>query len=65
LQNSPNTEDYLPNGVSPQVGQIVQLKGLASTFRAIAEGGPDAFYTGAVADAIISTLQSLGGSLPL
>jgi gamma-glutamyltranspeptidase/glutathione hydrolase len=63
LQNSPNTEDYLPNGVSPRAGQIVQLKGLARTFRAIAEGGPDAYYTGDVADAIVSTLQSLGGMM--
>lgn len=61
LKNSPNTEDYLPGGNSPQVGQVVQLKGLAKTFRMIAEGGPQAFYTGTVADAIVSTLQRLGG----
>ena len=61
LQNSPNTEDYLPNGVSPQDGQIVQLTGLAKTFRAIAEGGPEAFYTGDIAQAIADTIQAQGG----
>lgn len=61
LQGSPNTEDYLPNGAVPRVGQVVRLPGLARTLRAIAEGGPEAFYTGAVADAIISTIQEQGG----
>jgi gamma-glutamyltranspeptidase/glutathione hydrolase len=61
LKNSPNTEDYLPNGKAPKVGQIIKLPGLANTFQAIADNGPAAFYLGAVADAIVSTLQSLGG----
>jgi gamma-glutamyltranspeptidase/glutathione hydrolase len=65
LKNSPNTEDYLPGGRSPQVGQIVQLPGLARTFQAIAEGGPQAFYTGPVAAAIVSTLHDLGGAMTL
>jgi gamma-glutamyltranspeptidase/glutathione hydrolase len=61
LQHSPNTEDYLPGGKSPRVGQIVQLKGLARTLEMIAEGGPGAFYTGSVADAIVATLKEHGG----
>jgi gamma-glutamyltranspeptidase/glutathione hydrolase len=61
LRGSPNTEDYLPNGKAPKVGQIVKLTGLANTLQAIADGGTEAFYTGAVADAIVSTLQALGG----
>lgn len=60
LKNSPNTEDYVPGGKSPQVGQLVKLPGLAKTFRAVAEGGAEAFYHGETADAIVSTLQSLG-----
>lgn len=63
LQESPNTEDYLPGGKAPRPGQIVRLPGLASTFRAIAEGGPEAFYSGPVADAIIATLSELGGTM--
>ncbi len=63
LQHGPNTEDYLPGGEPPAVGQVIQLPGLAGTFRRIAEGGPEAFYTGPVADAIIETLASLGGTM--
>ena len=61
LSNAVNGEDYLPNGVTPKAGQLVRLPGLAKTLRAIAEGGPDAYYTGPVADAIVSTLQEQGG----
>jgi gamma-glutamyltranspeptidase / glutathione hydrolase len=61
LQDSPNTEDYLPNGRAPQVGQIVKLTGLANTLQGIADGGPQAYYEGPVAEAIAETLQSLGG----
>ncbi len=65
LQNSPHTEDYLPGGLSPQIGQVVQLKGLARTFRAMAEGGAAAFYEGDVARAIVETVQTLGGVMTL
>ncbi|QPC85166.1 gamma-glutamyltransferase [Phototrophicus methaneseepsis] len=61
LKNGPNTEDYLPQGKAPQVGQVVTLPGLASTLRAVAEGGPQAFYESPVADAIVETLQAQGG----
>ncbi|GAB4512124.1 MAG: gamma-glutamyltransferase family protein [Anaerolineae bacterium] len=65
LQNSPHTEDYLPGGKSPQVGQVVHLPGLAQTFREMAEGGPEAFYTGRAGQAIVETVQSLGGTMTL
>ncbi|GAB4465996.1 MAG: gamma-glutamyltransferase [Anaerolineae bacterium] len=61
LRTRPNTDDYLPGGRAPQVGQVVRLPGLARTLQAIAEGGPAAFYTGPVADAIVATLQEHGG----
>ncbi len=60
LKNAHHAEEYLPHGKPPVDGQIVKLPGLARTFRAIAEGGPDAFYTGPVADAIVSSLQAQG-----
>jgi gamma-glutamyltranspeptidase/glutathione hydrolase len=40
---------------------VVQLPALANTLRKIAQGGPDAFYTGPTADAIVSTIQEHGG----
>ncbi len=61
LRQSINTEEYLPNGSAPKVGQIVRLPGLANTLQGIADGGPEAFYSGPVADAIVSTLQAAGG----
>lgn len=60
LKSRPNAEDYLPGGNAPQVGQMVQLPGLANTMQALAEGGPEAFYTGKVADAIVTSLQEQG-----
>ncbi len=61
LRQSPNTEDYLPGGHAPEIGQFVKLPGLARTLQGIADGGPDAFYSGPVADAIVTTLQGQGG----
>ncbi|MCC6614343.1 MAG: gamma-glutamyltransferase [Anaerolineae bacterium] len=61
LLNSPHTQDYLPGGMSPQVGQCVKLPGLARTLQAVADGGAEAFYTGEIADAIVNTIQALGG----
>ena len=65
LQSSANAEDYLPNGAPPSAGQVVRLPGLARTLRTIAEGGPEAFYTGPVAEAIVSSLQEHGGVMSL
>lgn len=61
LREGAHTEEYLPDGAPPQVGQVVRLPGLAATLRAIAEDGPAGFYDGPVADAIVRTLQELGG----
>jgi len=63
LRQSPHTEDYLPGGRAPRVGQIVRLPGLANTLEAIAEDGARAFYEGATADAIVETVRALGGVL--
>jgi gamma-glutamyltranspeptidase/glutathione hydrolase len=61
LKNRPNTEAYLPGGEAPTAGQIVRLPELAATLQRIAEGGKAAFYSGPAADAIVTTLQSMGG----
>jgi gamma-glutamyltranspeptidase/glutathione hydrolase len=41
-------------GDPPRVGQVYRLPELAATMRALAEQGPDAFYTGRIAEAIAS-----------
>ena len=61
MRNAANAEEYMPNGATPTAGQVIRLPGLAATLRGIASGGPDAFYSGPVADAIVSSLQERGG----
>jgi gamma-glutamyltranspeptidase/glutathione hydrolase len=65
LLSKPNTEDYVPNGKTPGVGDVVKLPGLAKTFRTVAAGGAEAFYNGDIANAIISTLQEQGSTMTL
>ncbi len=65
LNSAANAEEYLPNGAPPKAGQVALLPGLANTLRAIAEGGPDAFYSGPIAEAIVSSLQEQGGLMTL
>jgi gamma-glutamyltranspeptidase/glutathione hydrolase len=54
---------YLPGGSTPAVGQVFQNHDLAKALRLVAENGADAFYKGQIARAILSTSQSLGGTL--
>ncbi|MCY3781884.1 MAG: gamma-glutamyltransferase [Chloroflexi bacterium] len=65
LRRAANAEEYLPNGATPKAGQIVRLPRLAETLRAIAEGGPEAFYSGPVAEAIVTSIQEQGGVMTL
>ena len=65
LRSAANAEEYLPNGETPKAGQVLRLPGLANTLRAIADGGPEAFYTGPIAEAIVSSLQEQGGLMTL
>ncbi len=51
---------YLP---APKPGEIHRQPDLACTLRIIAEGGPEAFYRGPVAERIAACVQSLGGYL--
>ncbi len=54
---------YLPGGKSPEVGQIFQNPDLAKALRLVANNGADAFYKGEIARAIVSTSQSLDGTM--
>jgi gamma-glutamyltranspeptidase/glutathione hydrolase len=50
-----------PGGGTWQPGDRIVLKDLGKTLRAIAEDGPDAFYTGWIADAIAADMKANGG----
>jgi len=52
---------FLTNGKGPRVGQVVQLPALAKTLHLIAEKGRAGFYEGAVAQDLVSKLNSVGG----
>src|SRR5687768_891734 len=52
---------FLPNGEAPAVGTLLKQPELARTLRAIAAGGPNAFYRGALARQIASFIEQEGG----
>jgi gamma-glutamyltranspeptidase / glutathione hydrolase len=51
------------HGAAPLAGQRFRTPGLARTFRALAEGGRNAFYDGPIAQAIARHTQMHGGVL--
>jgi len=64
LGKYPNFLDtFAPQGRAPAVGEVFANPGLARTYRALAEGGRDAFYRGDVARTIAEAVQDLGGFL--
>ena len=54
---------FAPNGELPAVGAILRNPALARTLRAIADGGADAFYRGAIADRLAAFIEAEGGYL--
>lgn len=56
---------FLIDGRAPQHGDIFKVPDLARSFRAIADGGRDAFYKGEIARAIVQYSDKMGGLLTL
>lgn len=54
---------YFRNGQPLEDGDLFVQRGLADTLRAIAAHGASAFYTGRIAEAVVSHVQELGGLL--
>jgi gamma-glutamyltranspeptidase / glutathione hydrolase len=54
-------ENFVPGGTVPRVGSIAYSRALGGTLRALAEGGVDAFYRGAIADQIADFFAREGG----
>jgi gamma-glutamyltranspeptidase/glutathione hydrolase len=63
LRKAPGGQAFLIDGRAPRAGERFRNPGLARTLRAVAEGGPAAFYTGPIAEAIVAVLQASGGVL--
>ena len=62
-QDSESRRVFLPGGKAPAIGEIFRNPDLAKALRAIAQHGPDVFYKGEIADAILKTSQALGGTM--
>ncbi|KAG5979157.1 hypothetical protein E4U55_005489 [Claviceps digitariae] len=53
--------DFAPRGRRVRLGETMTRKRYANTLEAIADGGADAFYTGAIARATVAALKSANG----
>jgi gamma-glutamyltranspeptidase / glutathione hydrolase len=56
---------FLQDGKAPEIGAHFSNPDLAKTLRLIADQGRDAFYKGAIAQAIVKTSASFGGTMQL
>lgn len=56
---------YLKDGRAPRAGDVMAYPALAATLKQIAGGGRDAFYTGPIAQDMVTTLRSRGSLLTL
>jgi gamma-glutamyltranspeptidase/glutathione hydrolase len=54
---------FLPDGKPPREGDLFRNPDMARAFRLLAEKGPDAFYKGEIAAAILKTSHLLGGTM--
>ncbi len=61
--NDESARVFLPDGKAPKTGQLFKNPDMARAFRLIAEKGPQAFYKGEIAAAIVKTSQRLGGTM--
>ncbi|MBI5966139.1 MAG: gamma-glutamyltransferase [Chloroflexi bacterium] len=63
LQSALNGHELTVEGRAPKAGEIFSNKGLARTFRKIAEDGKRAYYEGEIAESIAQVIQESGGCL--
>lgn len=62
-QDPESSRVFLIEGQAPRMGQIFKNTDLAKALRLIAETGPQSFYSGEIAQAILSTQHELGGTM--
>jgi gamma-glutamyltranspeptidase/glutathione hydrolase len=63
LRSALNGHELTIDGRAPKAGEIFSNKGLARTFRKIAEDGKRAYYEGEIAESIAKVIQESGGCL--
>lgn len=57
--------DFAPNGTRVALGDTITRKRYAETLETIANEGPDAFYTGRIAESIVTALAADNGTMTL
>lgn len=66
-ENAAAAAVYLPDGLPPVAAEIgkpkLDLGRLPATLRRLAEAGPEDFYRGAIAEALVADVAALGGVL--
>ena len=63
LRRLPSGAELLLDGRAPRFGEVMRLPALGATLQAVAEGGRDAFYEGALASRAAEYVQRHGGCL--
>jgi gamma-glutamyltranspeptidase / glutathione hydrolase len=58
-------EVFLPHGHSPKEGELFRNPALAKAYRALADGGRDAYYRGPIARSIVKFSEANGGFFTL
>ncbi len=61
--NAESKRVFLPSGKALRTGELFKNPDMARALRLIADEGPDAFYKGAIAAAIVKTSEQLGGTM--
>ncbi len=63
LQSMPRAAaQFLHQGAAPAVGQMLSQPALAATLEQLGREGASAFYTGRIADALVSAVNAAGGT---
>jgi gamma-glutamyltranspeptidase/glutathione hydrolase len=63
LHSDESKRVFLRDGQPPQQGDVFRNPDLARAYRLLAAQGPEAFYKGEIAQAILKTSQKFGGSM--
>ena len=61
--NPESSRVFLPGGQVPKEGDLFKNPDIGHALRLIADQGPDAFYKGEIAAAMLKTSQKLGGTM--
>jgi gamma-glutamyltranspeptidase/glutathione hydrolase len=65
LHSNPGGQELLIDGRAPRAGELFRNPTLGRTFRAVADGGADAFYRGEIAGCVAETVQTAGGVMAI